>query len=262
MSAADLARRGFFVFPCLPGEKRPAVDKWEQRACSDPDRVARYWPSPRHNAGIACGPSGLVVIDLDTHGRLPDSWRLPGVADGRDVLAQLADWAGQAWPSTYMVATPSGGWHLYFRAPAGQEIRNSAGKIGPLIDVRAAGGYVIGAGSAVAGKPYALIDDQPPAPLPPWLARLLAPRPPARPQVPGSAPGRLSGLARSVALAGEGKRNVTLHWAACRAAEMIVGGEAAEPEATAALMSAALAAGLPEREASRTIDSALRGGTR
>src|SRR5258708_7716570 len=177
MTAGLLARRGWHVFPCRPGDKRPAVDDWEHRACADPGRVARFWPSPQHNIGIACGPSGLVVLDLDTHGTLPDDWRLPGIRDGRDVLAQLCEWAGQPWPSTYWVATPSGGWPLYFRAAEGLEIRNSAGKIGPLIDVRGAGGYVIGPGSVVGGKPYEVLDDQHPAPLPRWIARLLTEQP-------------------------------------------------------------------------------------
>ena len=66
-AAVEAARRGWAVFPCRPGDKRPAVPDWEHRACSDPERVGRYWPSGQHNIGIACGPSRLVVVDLDTH---------------------------------------------------------------------------------------------------------------------------------------------------------------------------------------------------
>jgi hypothetical protein len=263
--AIEAAGRGWSVFPCVPGSKRPAVDRWEQRATADPDRVARYWPSPRHNVGIACGPSNLVVIDLDTHGVLPDDWKLlPGIRDGRDVLAQLCEWACQPWPATYLVGTPSGGWHLYYRAATGSEIRNSASKLGPLVDVRASGGYVVAVGSAVDGVAYQLFDGQPAAPLPLWLLRLLTPQPSAaRPTMSCRAtPARMAGLAHTVESAAEGQRNSTLHWAACRAAEMIAVGEIAEPDATATLTAAAAAAGLPGCEASRTIASALRGGTR
>ena len=188
--AVEAARRGWAVFPCRPGDKRPAVADWEGRACPDPGRVGRYWPSDRHNIGIACGPSRLVVIDLDTHSPLPDDWRLPGVHDGRDVLALLAEWAGQPWPVTYTVMTPTGGMHLYYTAPDDAGIRNSAGKIGPLVDVRGGGGYVLAAGSVLderaypgnpecrelvtGGRAYEVADDRDPEPLPAWLAALAA----------------------------------------------------------------------------------------
>lgn len=262
--AAALAARGWHIFPCLPGGKRPAVDRWEQRASADPAHVAGAWRTRfrGHNVGVACGPSGLVVLDLDCHGTLPEDWAgLPGVVDGSDVLAQLCEWAGQPWPSTHWVATPSGGWHLYFRAPDGPVIRNSASLIGPQIDVRASGGYVVGAGSVVGGSPYRVLDDQPPAPLPGWIARMLTPQPtPPRPPGPRRTPGlpaRLAGLVRTVETAPQGQRNDALFWSACRAAEL----EDADPEAlTSALVSAALTAGLAECEARRTIASALGGG--
>jgi hypothetical protein len=255
-AAAEAARRGWHVFPCRrdgdigkdgqPAAKRPAVDDWENRACSDPEKVARYWPSPRHNVGIACGPSGLVVIDLDTHGTLPDDWHLPGIRDGRDVLAQLCEWAGQPWPATYMVATPSGGWHLYYLAPDGREIRTSAGKLGPLVDVRACGGYVVGEGSVVGGTAYRLLDSQPPVPLPGWLARLMlppqdhsSPRPPAT----GSGSARLAGLAETVRRSQPGDRTGPLVWAAHRLQEMVAAGDAALADAEL-LVQAAVAAGI------------------
>jgi len=264
-AAVATARLGWAVFPCRPGDKRPAVDRWEERACAEPELVARHWPSDRHNVGIACGPSRLVVVDLDTHGQLPEDWRLPGICDGCDVLAQLAEWAGQPWPATRTIMTPTGGWHLYFRAPDGPQIRNSASLIGPLIDVRACGGYVVGAGSVVGDRPYVILDDQDPPPLPAWLAQLLVPRhgktrPDAAAIGQPGAPSRLRGLLRTVAFAPEGQRNHALHWAACRAADMAADGETDPATVTEALVTAALSAGLPEREARRTVASGMRGG--
>jgi hypothetical protein len=169
------------------------------------------------------------------------------------------------WPATYTVATPSGGWHLYFTAPGGPGIRNSASLIGPQVDVRAAGGYVVAAGSTVGGREYDVIDDADPAPLPAWIARLLAPK--ATPTTPArerqSTPaGRLSGLLRTVESAPVGRRNDALFWASCRAAEMIAEGRLAPDSAAGQLADAAAAAGLPEPEARRTIASALRGEAR
>lgn len=254
--AAALARRGWHVFPCRPGDKRPSVRDWEHRACPDPERVARYWPGGA-NAGIACGPSGLVVIDLDCHGELPAEWRLPGVRDGRDVLAQLCEWASQPWPSTYTVATPSGGWHLYFAAPDGSVIRNSASLIGPQIDVRGQGGYVVGAGSVVGGRRYEAMSDIAPASLPPWIARLLAPAGHAARRTSPGGHRRVAALCRLVEDAPEGQRNTVLHWSACRGAEVVAAGQADARLIADLLVSAAVAAGLPADEARRTVASGM-----
>jgi len=266
-AAVAAAKRGWTVFPCRPNDKRPTVRDWERRACSDPERVARYWPGDRHNIGIACGPSRLVVLDLDAHGELPEDWRrLPGVSDGKDVLAQICEWAGMDWPTTYTVVTPSGGWHLYFAAPAGNAIRNSASMIGPQVDVRAAGGYVIGAGSTVSGREYEEIGEDDPATLPPWVGRLLSPKhgqdPLPRAARQGTAAGRLAGLLRTVEQAQQGTRNERLFWAASRAAEMVAAGSADAREVTEQLVAAAVSAGLPDAEARRTIASAMRGYAR
>src|ERR1022692_3977538 len=67
-AAIAAARRGWAVFPCRPGDKRPAIDRWEERASADPTHIETAWRDryPRANVGIAAGPSGLVVVDLDT----------------------------------------------------------------------------------------------------------------------------------------------------------------------------------------------------
>jgi hypothetical protein len=266
-AAIAAAERGWHVFPCRPGDKRPAVDRWEERACAVPELVARYWPSDRHNIGGACGPSRRVVIDLDTAahgGQLPESWRAEsGIRDGRDVLAVLAQRAGRPWPATYTVATPSGGLHLHFCAIEGREIRNSAGKIGPMIDVRGAGGYVLLAGSVIAGRAYEVIDDRPEQSLPRWLADLAdpprSPRAGPAPAAAASLYGRLRGVVEAVLASEPGTRNGRLYWAACRAAEMVTAGAIDRTTAERVLLAAALEAGLRggESEARRTIASGL-----
>jgi hypothetical protein len=261
------------VFPCLPNDKRPAIDRWEQRASCDPEHVAEAWGGryADHNIGVACGPSRLTVLDLDTHGTLPLGWRdEPGVHDGKDVLATLAERAGQPWPTTMMVATPSDGWHLYYRAPARVEVRNSASKIGPLVDVRGVGGYVVGAGSVTDAGHYEMLSDpdEPVEPLPPWLLALIFPPPPVpvhreplRPHV-ASMSARLRGVVQAVLDSDPGTRNGRLHWAACRAAEMITEQVIDRDTAEALLLDAALESGLRggEREARLTIASGLRNG--
>ena len=265
-AAVSATGRDWKVFPCRYRDKRPAVDRWEERAISDPGRVGRHWPDGA-NPAIATGPSGLVVVDLDTHNPLPGDWRLPGIHDGRDVLAQIIEWADQPWPVTYMVLTPTGGWHLYFTAPDGPEIRNSAGKIGPLIDVRAAGGYVLAAGSVIderaypdspecralvkGGRAYEVIDDCDPVPLPGWLATLALgrssaqePRTPAQVRASGAPGGRLRALVDVVRGSQPGDRTGPLVWAAYRVGEMAAAGEADAEEAGELLVQAAVTAGI------------------
>lgn len=285
-AAVAAASEGWAVFPCRPRDKRPAVPDhresecrrtgrcadghmgWEQLACADPERVRRHWPRDA-NVGVACGPSRLVVFDLDSHhhGDLPPEWaEIPGVTDGRDVLAQLCEWAGRPWPCTRMGSTPLNGWHMAFLAPAGRVIRNSAGKIGPLIDVRGAGGFVLAPGSVLderaypddpgaqaevrGGKRYELLDDMPPAPLPDWLAELASPTPaprqaPGRPDRPHGVPGkRLEALAATVRESKPGDRTGPLVWAAFRVRDMADAGETDAAEAGELLIRAAVEAGI------------------
>jgi hypothetical protein len=281
-AATAVAERGWHVFPCQPGGKRPALRAdWEHRATTDTARIARCWATGPFNIGVACGPSGLVVIDLDTPkpGQAkPAEWEHDtGVGDGADVLAALCEQARQPWPSeTFTVATPSGGTHLYFTAPPGTQLRNTAGRLAWLIDTRADGGYVLGPGSIIDGTPYAVVNPAPPAPLPAWLADRLAadPAPPREvtgpafgdgmggTQATGYALAALRGEVDRVLAAAPGTRNTTLNEAAFALGQLTAAGILPAKLAYDALMTAASTIGLPPREASRTIGSGLGSGAR
>lgn len=293
-AALTAAARGWHVFPLKPGSKLPALhgrDRcsrtdacqaghvgWEQRATTDPGRIRRAWTAAPFNIGIATGPSGLVVLDLDTPktGEVPpEEWRMPGVQDGQDVLAVLADRQGQPVPAdTFTVATPSGGLHLYYRAPDGVEFRTTAGKLGWKVDTRAHGGYVVAACSTVNGHQYRVVVDAPPAPLPAWLATLLRPAP--LPPVPDQ-PVRVSLSRRSryvdaavslecqkVHAAPDGQRNACLFAAAVALGQLVAGGALSEQDHERELMTAAgrhIAVGaFNERQARATIRSGLDKG--
>ncbi|MFC4906600.1 bifunctional DNA primase/polymerase [Actinomadura gamaensis] len=201
-AALACAARGWRVFPLRPGDKRPLphFTRWETHATTDPDRIRSFWARGEFNTAVACGPSGLIVIDLDTPkpGETPPKpWALPGVHEGADVLAVLCERHGQPFPSeTYTVQTRRGGLHLYFTAPPGVHLRNTTGRhrtgLGWLIDTRAHGGYVVAAGSRVdlpdgAGT-YRVVHDVPPAPLPDWLTHLLTAPSPAPPPLGANTP--------------------------------------------------------------------------
>ncbi len=269
------AARGWRVFPLRPGDKRPAIRDWEARATTDPARIDRAWTADTYNVGIACGPSGLVVLDLDRPkpGTVaPPAYRQPGIREGADVLAVLCEATDQPLPvETYSVRTGSGGTHLYYTAPAGVTLRNSAGRLGWLIDTRAAGGYVVAAGSIVAGQGYEVLVDHDATTLPGWLAERLAdePTPATEPAASGAvgnptayAAAALRGELDRVLAAAEGTRNHSLFVAARCIGELIGAGLLPRQLAEAALTLAGQATGLTSRECAATIRSGLDTGER
>ncbi|TDV45531.1 bifunctional DNA primase/polymerase [Actinophytocola oryzae] len=294
-AALDAAQLGWHVFPLRPGTKVPALHGltdcdhtglcgtghlgWEQRATTDPERIRAAWTAGRFNIGLATGPAGLLVVDLDTakpDDTPPAEWDLPGVRDGQDVLAVLADLHGQDVPLyTFTVATPSSGVHLYFLAPeVGEPLRNTQGKLGWKIDTRGHGGYVVAPGSRAGHGDYRVVVDLPPAPLPAWLGDLLRPAPlPAAPAQPVSV-GRdrrgrylqcaVRAEAAKVAHAGKGERNSTLYAAALALGQLVAGGELAAADVEATLLTAAgrhIAVGAySERQARATIASGIARG--
>ncbi|TWP51241.1 bifunctional DNA primase/polymerase [Lentzea tibetensis] len=277
-TALNLAARGWRVFPVRPGEKVTAIRQYEQRATTDPARIRRCWSAGPYNIGIAAGPSGLVVIDLDPAKpgeKPPPPWDQPGITCGLDVLAVLCEQAGQQLPlDTYTVTTPSGGLHLYFAAPDGVQLRNTAGSrgrgLGWRIDTRAWGGYVAAAGSVVDGRCYEVAENAPVLPLPGWLTDRLtpAPLPPREPvtvDLSGSRAGRyvtaaMHGEIAKVLAAEEGTRNHTLFAATVALGQLVAGGSLNADVAETALEQAGVAVGLSHWEVRNTIESGMKAG--
>ncbi|MEU0780580.1 bifunctional DNA primase/polymerase [Streptomyces sp. NPDC006173] len=258
--ALDAAHRGWHVIPLRPHDKRPAGHaeklcpgtgrcaeghlKPEQRATTDADLITAAWTQQPYNIGIATGPSGLLVIDLD---KLKPS-EPEGTPDGAASLQALCERAGQTLPATYQVRTPSGGQHLYFTAPSGARLGNTANRLGHHIDTRGWGGYVVAPASTTPEGSYSLCDDRPPAPLPDWLCEALTtPQRPAS-QVPaapvttsavGYAAAALRGEVSNVATAGDGTRNAVLLRAARALGRLIASGDLDRSEVEEALSRAA-----------------------
>lgn len=284
-AALAAAERGWRVFPIRPGAKKPpAVKDWENRATTDPDRIRRCWAHAAYNIGIATGPSGLVVLDVDTPKpscAVPD---LPGILDGYDVLGALVEAHASRIPfDTFTVTTPRRGMHLYFTAPPGVELRNTAGSfasgLGPLLDTRAGGGYVVAPGSATPDGPYEVLTDDPPALLPGWLVTLLTPDDPPAPHLSAHpAPdddavrnlgayvqSALKGEANRVRSAYTGGRNWALNKAAWNLGRLIARGALPEDVAYTTLTeAAAVHVGIDDftaREADATIRAAFHAAT-
>ncbi|WP_328321854.1 bifunctional DNA primase/polymerase [Kribbella sp. NBC_00382] len=270
------ADQGLFVFPLAPGRKVPAVAKdWEAAATTNHLTIARTWREAPYNIGVATGPSGLLVVDLDlpkTPDDLPPAeWGSRGAASGAEVLALIAADHSASVPATYTVTTPSGGRHLYFQQPSDRQLSNTAGRIGWKVDTRGHGGYVVGAGSLIGQRYYQGTGTLPAQPLPDWITQALATPEPAEPS-PRSGPvsrhtdayamAALTGELDKLLKATEGRRNHALNAAAFALGQLVGADMLDEATTRDELISAAGRIGLPRTEAERTITSGLAAGTR
>lgn len=202
--------------------KHPRVERWGALGVASTGQLAEWFAdgAPLANVALACGPSGLMVVDEDTDG----------------ALCAYADSIGEVVPATFRVRTGRG-WHWYFLVPidpaTGQRYRigNSPGALGAWgCDVRGGasesgehGGYVITAGSRhwsgityTADEPY-----REAVPAPGWLiAAVLAPytAPPSDPAQPvnGAAPVGGGDVGGSGVRGGSARAGATLPGAARR----------------------------------------------
>lgn len=169
MALGDIAAKlGLPVFPC-DAEKKPIVAGGFKAATRDEAAILRAFnTSAAQMIGMPTGQvSGVVCVDID----------IKNGARGREWLAENED----ALPPTRTHKTRSGGLHLLFVAPTDVQIRNSASRVAPGVDVRGEGGYII-----IPPSPgYDLADDTPPAEMPRWLVRACT-----EPKMPGPPPER------------------------------------------------------------------------
>jgi hypothetical protein len=189
MGAAALryAAKGWHVFPCWwPTANGCACGKGEEcerkakhpigravltgllEATTDPTIIRSWWIQyPLANVAIRCGAeSGIIVLDVDAY------------KTGLDSLDALEAKNGKL-PYSIRARTGSGGGsvHILFQHPRdGSRISsNSSGKLGPGLDIKADGGYIIVAPSMHAsGGTYEWVDedDSTLEPAPAWLLAL------------------------------------------------------------------------------------------
>ena len=235
-------------------------------ASNDEPAILAWWREhPQANIGVSCGPSGLLVIDVD-HPAGAESWHRLCAEDGIAVR-------------TVVSLTPAGGHHEYFAAPQGLAAKNSAGRLAPNLDVRTAGGYVIAPpsrhpnGGIYRWAPGQGPGEVPLAPLPEPLVRRLA-------ALAGAGEGNtiasrrrgqvrdirrygqaaLQREAQMVRQAPEGTRNDRLNRAAFCLGRLVAQGALAPAEVEEELAYAAIRAGLPPGDVARTIRSGLEAG--
>jgi hypothetical protein len=149
-AALDLAELGYFVFPCRARGKEPLTPNGFHDATQDERTILQWWDRwPDANIGIACGASGLTVLDMDSkHGADPRE-----LIDGMGLAAYPVVWTGEApEPSPQYPDSLAGvlGAHIYFlgdRTTVKLPIKG--------VEIRGVGSYVIAPPSVhPSGVPY------------------------------------------------------------------------------------------------------------
>lgn len=263
-AAALYVALGWNVLALGEGSKIPAVKggRGFKDATDDAnviDRLAKKFP--RANIGVATGKvSGITVIDIDPRN------------GGDATIAALAA-RGFLFPRGPEARTGNNGRHLFFVYHPG--IKASKDKLGPGIDIKTDGGYVVAAPSVIArseqgpGGSYRWVvspENEPLPYLPTWVVQKLAPPAPVRPRFEPAvrttegAERSLEAMARKLASAPQGDRNNLLNWCAYKAGGMVRDGKIGAEVVAARLTQAALAAGLALPEVRATIASGIKGG--
>jgi hypothetical protein len=149
--ALRLAEQGFHVFPLGVNSKKPFIADFPNAATTDPEQIKRWWTDPvmempqPYNIGISTTKFGskysLVAVDVDNKGN----------KKGDEEIMRL-EREGKDFPETYLQETPTGGRHFLYLTefPVSQGVN----VLGKGLDIRGRGGYVVGAGSMIDGKPY------------------------------------------------------------------------------------------------------------
>lgn len=141
-----------FAAEYVRADQRKIARDWKQLSQSPNVDTSRR---PTDSAAYAVVPhEGFVVVDMDVpHDDGDTGWTVWN--------QQVGLYGTPAFPATYLVGTPSGGVHAYYRVPAAVagQLKNAAHPKGMPVDLRVDGkGYVIGAGSHVTAGDYRLLD--------------------------------------------------------------------------------------------------------
>lgn len=262
-AARGYAQAGWHVFPVRPREKRPLTQHGVLDATTDLTQIDDWWHRwPEANIGVACGQrSGIYVVDLDGD-------------EGRDTAL---DWIAEGRSFRALWQRTPNGWHAIFAMPAGT-LSNSAKKLGPGVDSRGDGGYILVAPSVhPSGQRYHFPDHHLPYPMPGWLLRQLRPMPQPKANSPTAGvhyDGDIDAYARAaleaevhaVGNAASGTRNDTLNVAAFNLGQLVAIGVLDGEQVAEALFEASEACDLVADDgagsAHKTIRSGLTAGQR
>lgn len=131
-------KKGWSVFPLIPGTKYPLTRNGFKDASVDPKQIKSWWSGKwsDSNVGIRTG-SGLLVLDVDNDTAKGE--------DGDGVLAELEARLGPLPPTVEGITGSGCGRHLLFKTPPDAIIRCQSEPIKGMkgLQVKADGGYIV-----------------------------------------------------------------------------------------------------------------------
>lgn len=129
-AAIAYSKLGWRVFPCVPGEKRPATPNGFYDSTTDINQIQAWWAKTDFNIGVRMGPeSGLMVLDIDQ--------KSGGMESLNYIESLMPD---GRMPDTLSAVTGGGGYHYFWRYD--HKIPNIQGML-PGVDLLAYNHYVV-----------------------------------------------------------------------------------------------------------------------
>jgi Bifunctional DNA primase/polymerase, N-terminal len=258
---------GWAVFPLAQGQKVPmkGTDGFKSASAFEAQIAAWGTLHPCANIGIATGKaSGIIVIDMD-----------PRSGSGATVVRLARQ--GKIFNETVEATSPREGRHLYYAYDTGVTI-SKANALGPGIDLKTDGGYVVAPPSIWRGngKRYAWV--RPPRganlpPLPQWVIEALRPKPVHKSQAvtlpsPADAEGYraqaladLRGLQVRMASLTDGRHAAPFEMA-CTIGKYVAAGCLAGDEVERAFLAASAANGALNKYSAKDLVMQVRNGLR
>ena len=272
---------------CESIAKHPCDLRWPEVASDDPEHAARWWRPPEPDQTLPCDwrPRANVAVAMRRKRLITDIDVGEGKRGEESLARLIAEHGGEEMPPTLEWQTGGGGRQRITLAPEGVDVRNSASKIAPDIDIRGFNGYGLAPPSRSAkGEYLMLLDISPDVPTPAWEADWLREQHRRRTEHIASHPAGdvrqipADGLTKrahgyitaafknavdKVAAAEERTRNVTLNEETFDLlSKFVPAGLLSFDDVAAAMQDAGEACGLSSSAVYKTIESAWRGSQR
>lgn len=152
--ARHFASKGFPIFPVVENTKRARIKDWPNLATTDLAQIGAWWEEwPNDNIGFYTNE--FIVIDVDPR---------KGGLESLNTLTMVED-----FPKTARHRTQGDGAHIIYAAPDGRPLKGGNDKLGPGLDIKARGGYILLPGSEIDGRGYFAMNESLVNLAPPWL---------------------------------------------------------------------------------------------